>query len=487
MTSVSFGHGTYTFTSNALVYRVPEGQVSVGDPVEERFIYNAQTAVWTKRRTREIWRPVVIVKIKGGLAHAAGARAQDMSLIVAALEPYNVPLRHRNVHIALPVPFCAPVYADACALVGLVVQCAPCDQADGGVSELLTPVGSVGVSQKKFRTLCRNWPHAEVSASFYQYVSLKYTPPLMGITSSTMMQGVEEDDEDDDGEDEHDSEDPTIAGHVAAGIDIDAPLGTVARDGTRKGTAPIRTTSARAAVVKAATEVKFLNANVQVLYVDMCGMSSKRRPDRAKSYVSLLNTDGEVSDDDKGSDTHTVASSAMTVYGETLELGPDGLPIHAHDLSDVDVCAGSDDEDKPYTDEEDDDDADTLDDEDEDDDDEVGDGDDRDERDDGDGDDAEEDIDDVDNLSMTSKNSHASHDDGDEEEDVEAEVVDDEADDNTDEGGSDCPDTDDDSDAALSADGGGRPAKRPHKRAKKTNDKPAASARRSRPSRAKAK
>lgn len=372
-----------SFKSNALVYRSSATGVSTADPVEERFAYNPATAVWTKRKTREVWRPVVVMRIRGGMAQAVGARAADMALLVVSLEPHRTSTHAKALHVQLPVPFCAPVYSEACALVALVVghRDAPvscCDErlssGDGSgrkSHKACVPLCAVGVSLKKMRTLCRNWPHADAMHMLRCYTHDRFSAPfgrtgilteeLAKLIASTQHKlsstdhgtaraskfgdGDEEAGEDDDcDEDDNDSEDPAIVGHVATGIDTDAPIGSITRDGTRKGSGPIKSLSAREAVAKAAMEAKYMNAEIELLYADVCNVTSTRRPDHVKDYVQLLSAHADQDHADANSDAQTVASSAMTVYGPNIELGSDGLPVQAHDLSDVEVECDSEDE-----------------------------------------------------------------------------------------------------------------------------------------------
>jgi len=437
---------TRTFTANALVYRGSSvdglGGICTEEPSEERFVFNPSTCTYVKRRSGEKWKPVVVVDVRGGMAAAVGARADAMSLMVIALEPdahhASEEAGRGPVHLQLPVPFCAPIYNGACAIVALVVSRADHQSwSAGGVGDAAlagraascaTPVTSVGVSQKKLRTLIRNWPHGDVTALFLQYVRYAFPPPLRSsvrqaegpptVTSGSRQivprtkggeaigsrrdrgadagtttaaaaaaaanetagerskdkntreeseddgaadadvdaavngeardagGGDEDDDEED--EDDNDSEDPTVAGHVAAGIDTDAPVGAVTRDGRKRGAAPARGPSARQAVMRAAIEARFVHADIAVRYVALSGDAVG--PSGVDTGSNILRTmlHGVGGSDEvranQNSDAETVASAAMTEYGATLELGPDGLPRNAPDASDVEVEVDDEDE-----------------------------------------------------------------------------------------------------------------------------------------------
>ena len=443
---------SHTFTANALVYRakVIDGfsGICTEEPSEERFVFNPSTCTYVKRRSGQRWNPVVVVDVRGGMAAAVGARADAMSLMVIALEPdaqdAGEEAGRGPVHLQLPLPFCAPLYSGACAIVALVVSRSRADErwspgaADGSAAgaapsrvhaaACATPITSVGVSQKKLRTLIRNWPHSDVARLFLQYVRSASPPPLRcapaaaapvdggrraragrrgkadgcdhaakrcdlnrdttsaaaaggataapaaereepGAASGAAMRGAGEgcadtaaaargggsvggeesgdggDDEDDEDEDDNDSEDPTVAGQIAAGIDTDAPVGAVTRDGRKRGAAPARGPSARQAVMRAAVEAKFVHADIAVRFVSLWGDAAHPAGD-GDVLRTMLHGVGESDKDraERNSDAETVASAAMTEYGATLELGPDGLPLNAPDASDVEVEVGDDDE-----------------------------------------------------------------------------------------------------------------------------------------------
>jgi len=340
------------FTANALLFsqeRAADTQLRAN---ETRFRYDAEARNWVRVQDQSLWEALVAVEVCGGLARAVGASGPNMALLVLTLQRKDVQAFDHGQgyhHLPLPWPFCSPLYIGEVAMVAIVVE-----RDASTVSATMTPRCAVGVSLRKLKALVRKWPHEEVQQSVQCHISNAFPPPLAHLvkyastdvtfrkqrvlSETSPLMDLEErraEDEDDEDEDDNDSDDALVAGQANAGIDTDAPLGSVTREGTVRGAAPVRGGSTRAAAHRAAIEAA-LDAEIRVWFVglgepDVAGDSAL-----ARLETLICRTDGRDAADDDRSDAHTVASAAMSTYGPDGDIGPDGLAPSDDDVSEAD-------------------------------------------------------------------------------------------------------------------------------------------------------
>lgn len=263
-----------------------------------------ENSQWKTVSDARTWTPLCICMLCGKYAKAVAILKPNQSLLLMTLEPArrDSSTGGTPLHMQLPAPFCMPLYNKQCAIVGLVVET--------NASNEVFVVRIARITAAKVRHLLSSWPTASIQESIGAYVvaALQTWGPCISTsyahehTGETLepVPGVDHQSDDDD-EDENDSDDPAICLQVGSGIDLDAPVGYVAKEGRHGSSASLKGNDR--------ATLRFPSDTIEVLYIQL-SRRHNYRPDFLEEYL----TNATVANVDTQSDTegpdYTISSGA---------------------------------------------------------------------------------------------------------------------------------------------------------------------------------
>lgn len=245
---------------------------------ESAFVF--ENSEWKSVSDLRAWTPLCVCMLCGKYAKAVALVKPNQSVLLMTLEPSrrDASTSGTPLHMQLPAPFCIPLYNKQCAVVGLVVET--------DTSNEVSVVRIARITSAKLRHLLSSWPGASIQESIGAYVvaalqtwgpclSTNHVHEHTGEPVQPVM-GVDHQSDDDD-EDENDSDDPAICLQVGSGIDLDAPVGYVTKEGRHGSSASLKSGNRE--------RVRFTSDAIEILYIQL----SRRhhyRPDFLEEYLS---------------------------------------------------------------------------------------------------------------------------------------------------------------------------------------------------------